>query len=249
MWIRGGRNNFVLDDIFYLDLNTYTWYEANKLLSPIKPSPSFGQTMVEYMGNLYLVGGCHEMGGLVDSLYMFEYSIKEGETTADTLRNLRGEWKILDSIMESNPYMSPFISGNRICTLQIGAKEDDRPRSSQLGMHSYWDILRTIEFEQLKPMESGLETFRNINVKEKNIKHVLSNLDRMPVSYSSTTIKENKMIKYAKDFNKTFTELYPHRHQLLLLPLNECGIEKFICTTIRPTQLNHTDLYDIIMNM
>ena len=245
LWVRGGRNNFVLEDIFYLDMNTYTWYEANKLLSPIKPPPSYGGIMVEYMGDLYLVGGSHEMGGLVDGLYMFEYSIKEGETVADTLRNLRGEWRILDSIMESNPFMSPFISGNRICTLQIGAKEDDRPRSSQMGMHAYWDILRTVEFEQLKPMESGLETFRNINIKEKNIKHVLSHLETMPTSYTSTTIKENKIIKYAKDFNKTFTELYPHRHQLLLLPLNECGIEKFICTTVRATQLNHSDLYDI----
>ena len=89
--------------------------------------------------------------------------------------------------------MAPFISGNRICTLQIGAKEDDRPRSSQLGAKAYWDILRTIEFEQLQPMESGLETFKNINVKEKNTKHILSNLDSMPQTYTSNTIKENKI--------------------------------------------------------
>ena len=245
LWVRGGRNNFVLDDLFYLDLNTFTWYEANKLLTPIKPSPSYGQIMHEYMGNLYLLGGYHEMGGLVDSLYMFEYNIKEGDTAGDTLRSLRGEWKILDSVMESNPFMSPFISGNRICTLQIGAKTDDRPRSSQIGMHAYWDTLRTVDFENLVPMESGLETFRNIDVKEKNIKHILSNLDVMPATYTSTTTKEKKFINYAKDFDKTFTELYPHRHQLLLLPLNECGIQKFICTTVRPTQLYHTDLYDL----
>ena len=245
LWIRGGRNNFVLDDLFYLDLDTYTWYEANKFKTPVAPSPSYGQIMVEWESRLYLVGGTHEMGGLVDSLYMFEYEVKEGETSADTLRSLKGEWKILDSVMESNPYMAPFISGDRICTLQIGAKEDDRPRSSQFGQNPYWDTLRTIEFEQLKPMESGLETFRNINVKEKNIKHTLSNPAGMPLSYTSTTNKENKIIKYARDFDKTFTELYPHRHQLLLLPLNECGIQKFICTTVRPTQLNHTDLYDL----
>ena len=245
LWVRGGRNNFVLDDMFYLDLNTFTWYECSKLNTPVIPSPSYGQIMVEYDANLYLVGGTHEMGGLVDGLYMFEYTVKEGETVSDTMRSLKGEWKILDSTMESNTYMAPFISGNRICTLQIGAKEDDRPRSSQLGAKAYWDILRTIEFEQLQPMESGLETFKNINVKEKNTKHILSNLDSMPQTYTSNTIKENKIQKYAKDFDKTFTELYPHRHQLLLLPLNECGVQKFICTTIRPTQLNHTDLYDL----
>ena len=94
-------------------------------------------------------------------------------------------------------------------------------------------------------MESGHETFRNVNLKEKNIKHTLSIADQMPASYVSTTDKEDKIISYARDFDKTFTELYPHRHQLLLLPLNECGIQKFICTTVRPTQLHHTDLYDL----
>ena len=30
----------------------------------------------------------------------------------------------------------------------------------------------------------------------------------------------------------------------MLAPLNECGKRKFICTTIRPTKLPYTDLYD-----
>jgi len=31
---------------------------------------------------------------------------------------------------------------------------------------------------------------------------------------------------------------------LLLYPTNECGKMKFICTTIRPTKLPYTELYD-----
>jgi hypothetical protein len=38
---------------------------------------------------------------------------------------------------------------------------------------------------------------------------------------------------------------YPLRKELLLCPRNEFGVQKFICTTIRPTQLEFIELYDI----
>lgn len=31
---------------------------------------------------------------------------------------------------------------------------------------------------------------------------------------------------------------------MLLYPKNECGVYKFICTTIRPTKLGYIELYD-----
>ena len=42
-----------------------------------------------------------------------------------------------------------------------------------------------------------------------------------------------------------FDRRYPERKELLLCPRNEFGVEKFICTTVRPTQLEYTDLYDL----
>jgi hypothetical protein len=48
-----------------------------------------------------------------------------------------------------------------------------------------------------------------------------------------------------QDFQRVFEELYPHRRPLLLLPKNECGVPKFVCTTIRPTQMVYTELYDL----
>ena len=48
-----------------------------------------------------------------------------------------------------------------------------------------------------------------------------------------------------QDFQRVFEELYPHRRPLLLLPKNECNVPKFVCTTIRPTQMVYTELYDL----
>ena len=46
--------------------------------------------------------------------------------------------------------------------------------------------------------------------------------------------------------NRTqFVELYPLRRELLLTPENECGQKKFICTTLRPTQMPYKELYDV----
>jgi len=38
--------------------------------------------------------------------------------------------------------------------------------------------------------------------------------------------------------------MYDARRPLLLVPLNECNVKKFICTTIRPTKLPFTELYE-----
>lgn len=41
-----------------------------------------------------------------------------------------------------------------------------------------------------------------------------------------------------------FVEHYPKRRPPFLAPRNECGVEKFLCTTLRPSQLPFTELYD-----
>ena len=48
------------------------------------------------------------------------------------------------------------------------------------------------------------------------------------------------MIEYARQFKI----IYDPTRELLLAPQNECGKMKFICTTIRPTKLPYTQLYN-----
>lgn len=65
-----------------------------------------------------------------------------------------------------------------------------------------------------------------------------------PESYRSNSRKEELVLEYVENFQKQFQFIYPDRKPLFMAPYNECGIAKFVCTTIRPTILKHSKLYD-----
>ncbi|XP_013856194.1 dynein regulatory complex subunit 7 [Austrofundulus limnaeus] len=47
----------------------------------------------------------------------------------------------------------------------------------------------------------------------------------------------------AENFQHQYLHLYPDRKPLLLFPLNECGVRKFVSTTLRPTTTAHYKLH------
>lgn len=65
-----------------------------------------------------------------------------------------------------------------------------------------------------------------------------------PDSYNSNTKKEELVLEYVDNFKKQFQYIYPDRRPLFLTPINECAMEKFVCTTIRPTTLQFSEIYD-----
>jgi hypothetical protein len=66
--------------------------------------------------------------------------------------------------------------------------------------------------------------------------------DDFPTSYSSNCDKELYMLECCENFQRQYSHLYGDRKPLFLTPKNECGVEKFICTTIRPTLLKYPEL-------
>uniref|UniRef100_UPI00398E8984 dynein regulatory complex subunit 7 isoform X2 n=1 Tax=Pristiophorus japonicus TaxID=55135 RepID=UPI00398E8984 len=65
-----------------------------------------------------------------------------------------------------------------------------------------------------------------------------------PSTYQANTAKEETMLQYAENFRRQYIYLYPDRKPLLLSPLNECRVQKFVSTTLRPTLLHHEELYN-----
>ncbi|XP_065069130.1 dynein regulatory complex subunit 7-like [Rhopilema esculentum] len=63
-------------------------------------------------------------------------------------------------------------------------------------------------------------------------------------SYSSNTTKEETILSYCQNFHRQFVHLYRDRRPVLLSRPNECSVEKFVCTTIRPTELRFKEIYD-----
>eukprot|EP00736_Rhodelphis_marinus_P008612 Rmarinus@m.20835 len=66
-----------------------------------------------------------------------------------------------------------------------------------------------------------------------------------PESYRTNSTKENLILEYIEHFEHQFGEMFPDLVPLFLVAKNECNIRKFVCTTIRPTQLAYKELYDM----
>jgi hypothetical protein len=51
--------------------------------------------------------------------------------------------------------------------------------------------------------------------------------------------------EYVEDFRRQFVQVFPNRRALYLCPMNEAGIRKFVCSTLRPTGLPYTEIYGL----
>ncbi|XP_056381320.1 dynein regulatory complex subunit 7 isoform X2 [Hyla sarda] len=71
-----------------------------------------------------------------------------------------------------------------------------------------------------------------------------ADVTRFPLSYTENSPKEQTLLNLAENFFRQYTHLYPDRKPLFKSPLNECGMEKFVCTTLRPTLLPYPELYN-----
>lgn len=59
-----------------------------------------------------------------------------------------------------------------------------------------------------------------------------SQIAKLPRSFTVTSTGEAALAKFLGEYERAYTELYRHRRPLYLLPLNECGVPKFVCTTV-----------------
>ncbi|NXF36032.1 DRC7 protein, partial [Nyctibius bracteatus] len=67
---------------------------------------------------------------------------------------------------------------------------------------------------------------------------------QLPSSYKTNSPKEKQLLRIADHFLWQYTHLCPDRKPLFLHPVNECGVEKFVSTTVRRTLLPYAELYD-----
>ena len=51
-------------------------------------------------------------------------------------------------------------------------------------------------------------------------------------------------MEHVLEYKRQFKVIYDPLRTLFVAPYNETGMRKFICTTIRPTKLPYTELYD-----
>ncbi|XP_059188538.1 dynein regulatory complex subunit 7 [Centropristis striata] len=67
--------------------------------------------------------------------------------------------------------------------------------------------------------------------------------DLSPESYRVNSPAEIRLLAVADNFQRQYSHLYPDRKPLLLCPFNECGVQKFVSTTLRPTPTVYPELF------
>ncbi|NXT26883.1 DRC7 protein, partial [Syrrhaptes paradoxus] len=66
---------------------------------------------------------------------------------------------------------------------------------------------------------------------------------QLPSSYKTNSLREKKLLRIADHFLQQYTHLCPDRKPLFLHPVNECGVEKFVSTTVRRTPMPYPELH------
>lgn len=65
-----------------------------------------------------------------------------------------------------------------------------------------------------------------------------------PKTYYTVNGKERLVLIFAENFRRQYLELYTRRNPLVLAVPNECAIQKFVSTTIRPSVFLFPELID-----
>uniref|UniRef100_A0A3P9DPC4 Dynein regulatory complex subunit 7 n=1 Tax=Maylandia zebra TaxID=106582 RepID=A0A3P9DPC4_9CICH len=97
-----------------------------------------------------------------------------------------------------------------------------------VGFHLFLKIIENILYNRTEAAERG-----------QKVPH-----KQMPKSYRSNSPEEIRLLAIAENFQRQYSHLCPDRKQLLLCPVNECGVKKFVSTSLRPTPTIHCELFD-----
>ncbi|XP_023286890.1 dynein regulatory complex subunit 7 [Seriola lalandi dorsalis] len=114
-------------------------------------------------------------------------------------------------------------------------------------------VLESDREEQLKSGETQEEEEKqddrelegalgNIHVSA-SMQPLLSLDEAYPKVYRINSPDEIRLLAIADNFQRQYSHLYPDRKPLLLCPLNECGVKKFVSTTLRPTPTIFPELF------
>uniref|UniRef100_X2A9M0 Uncharacterized protein n=2 Tax=Capitella teleta TaxID=283909 RepID=X2A9M0_CAPTE len=125
-------------------------------------------------------------------------------------------------------------------------KEEDEPASGREGGEISDDVA-ALQDELNKITVAAptvnIKEHSNALYKQRGVSEYFDSSE-FPQSFKENNPKEKLILAYAENFRRQYVHLYRDRKPLFLNPNNECGLEKLVCTTIRPTQLPYKELYD-----
>ncbi|KAI8424862.1 hypothetical protein MSG28_006784 [Choristoneura fumiferana] len=152
------------------------------------------------------------------------------QNITDLALERKSETEPLDPVIEENERVSEII--DRPC--EEGEFEEISPR-----IFTLIDVKEPLTIPSLK---NAIYELGVINLCWPKITEpVFETRTCFPVSYYTNSTKERLLLAYAENFRRQFNFHYKFRRPLLLQAPNECGLQKMVCTSIRPTKLCYAD--------
>lgn len=112
LFIHGGRNNFVLEDLHVLDFVSKTWTEISAVGRV--PPPRHSHLITVYKDHLYLFGGLDELGA--QSFSMYRISLPPGESYT----SIKPEWEEWESELPYNKCRTAAFYNGTLSIYQVG---------------------------------------------------------------------------------------------------------------------------------
>ncbi|XP_042336573.1 dynein regulatory complex subunit 7 [Sceloporus undulatus] len=114
-----------------------------------------------------------------------------------------------------------------------------------LGEEEEEELSSSILSDEVQDLEKQLSQIQ-VHIPEVVYEFDWKSIDtsNLPESYRTNSAKEQLLLKVADNFHHQYAHLCPDREPLFLHPVNECGVEKFVSTTVRPTLLPYLELYN-----
>lgn len=131
----------------------------------------------------------------------------------------------------SNVFVDSVLSG--LGNLRLFGFEEEKPKPVVIETEAEPYVPpEPITLEKLKELNSEFGTiytcFPQRSPENEEFSH-------FPVSYFTLSEKEKLLLLFAENFRRQYKEVYPSRRPLVLAVENECRVQKFVSTTIRPT--------------
>ena len=250
VYLHAGRDTFVREDLYALDLSDHanpTWKEL--AVSGRRPMPCYGHELAFVDGKLWTYGGFDELGGQCSKVYRLDFAGNAGGVGLD---KTDGEWMEMNSELSLNESRVGVISPDgTIHSLQVGSADPEVGGGTVSAPEEmYWDVYKVGDVLDLDERELRPEDLVPVNGKKLRVEHATTSKGkeyppRVRAGLMTNTRLEENMLACVDEFRAKFAELHPERRPLLLDPRNECGVRKFVCTTLRPSKLEHASLYDL----
>ena len=124
--------------------------------------------------------------------------------------------------------------GHIFC-LQLGSKAARTVNDEDADKgHAFFDILAMADLQGLTVKDTVADDAEApVNGKRSRIEHMSNQVAKLPRGFVHDSVHERRALEYLDAAHAKFTELYRHRRPLYLTPRNDCGVRKFVCTTVR----------------